>query len=80
MSDTNKHPDPPQGDGAVQGSWANDAASFPPEDFAWRHTYGMVVGYFDSHCEWTSYKDWLFEINKAGKNRGYCAPDTADGR
>ena len=83
MSDTNKHPNPPQGDGLVQGAWANDASSFPPEDFAWRHGYGMIIGFFDTHCEWTSYKDWAGpkgEVNKPGKNRAYYAPDTTDGR
>ena len=80
MSDTAKHPNPPIGDGATQGAWANDASSFPPEDFAWRHSNGMIIGYFDSHCEWTSYKDWIAETNKQGKNRAYYSPDTADGR
>jgi len=80
MSDTAQHPAPPVGDGAHQDYWANDASSYPPEDFAWRHSKGMIIGYFDSHCEWTSYQDWIFEINKPGKNRAYFSPDTVDGR
>jgi len=80
MSDTSQHPRPPIGDGATQGAWANDASSFPPEDFAWRHANGMIIGFFDTHCEWTSYKDWVFEVNKPGKSRAYFAPDTTDGR
>jgi prepilin-type processing-associated H-X9-DG protein len=80
MSDGNKHPNPPIGDGQTQTYWANDASSFPPEDFAWRHSNGMIIGYFDSHCSWTNYKDWVFELSKTGKNGAYYAPDSADGR
>lgn len=80
MADGIKHPDPPIGDGAVQGAWSNDGSSYPAEDFAWRHGNGMIIGYFDSHCEWTNYKDWVNETNKPGKNRAYYSPDSTDGR
>ena len=80
LSDTNKHPNPPIGDGALQGYWGNDGSSFPDEDFAWRHGNGMIIGYFDTHCEWTSYSDWKYELAKPGKSRAYYAPDTSNGR
>jgi prepilin-type N-terminal cleavage/methylation domain-containing protein/prepilin-type processing-associated H-X9-DG protein len=80
LSDTNKHPNPPIGDGVVQAYWGNDGSSFPDEDFAWRHGNGMIIGFFDTHCEWTSYSDWKFELLKPGKSRAYFAPDTANGR
>jgi prepilin-type N-terminal cleavage/methylation domain-containing protein len=80
LSDTNKHPNPPDGDGAVQTVWSNDGSSYPDEDFAWRHGKGMIIGYFDTHCEWTSYKDWKYELSKPGKNKAYYSPDTTDGR
>jgi len=79
MADGNKHPDPPYGDGVTQGAWANDASSYPSEDFAWRHSYGMIIGYFDGHCEWINHKDWVNEVNKPTKNKGYYALDSTDG-
>jgi len=78
-SDTNKHPNPPIGDGAVQGAWSNDGSSYPDEDFAWRHSNGMIIGFFDTHCEWTNYGDWQFELRKPTKSRAWFAPDTTNG-
>jgi prepilin-type N-terminal cleavage/methylation domain-containing protein/prepilin-type processing-associated H-X9-DG protein len=80
MADEPNHPKPPIGDGLPQNSWANDGSSYPAEDFAWRHNNGMIIGFFDSHCEWTNYKDWIAETQKPSKNRAYYAPDTANGQ
>jgi len=79
LADGPNHPRPPIGDGANQPYWGNDASSYPAEDFAWRHNSGMIIGFFDTHCEWTNYKDWINEINKPSKNKGYYAPDTVNG-
>ncbi len=79
MSDSDQHPAPPLGDGLKQPAWANDAASFPSEDFAWRHGGGMIIGFMDSHCEWTGHKDWIAEYSKTTPNKAWFAPDTTNG-
>jgi prepilin-type N-terminal cleavage/methylation domain-containing protein len=65
--------------------WANDASSWPDEDFSRRHGKGMIIGCMDTHCEWIDQKTWLdrefCQRNlPASRSRAFFAPDTFDGR
>jgi prepilin-type N-terminal cleavage/methylation domain-containing protein/prepilin-type processing-associated H-X9-DG protein len=68
------------GDGVIQGAWANDASSYPAEDFSDRHNHGMNIAAADSHVEWINRRDWVNEVNKPLRNRAFCVPDSSDGR
>jgi prepilin-type N-terminal cleavage/methylation domain-containing protein/prepilin-type processing-associated H-X9-DG protein len=68
------------GDGVLQGAWANDASSYPAEDFSDRHNHGMNIAAADSHVEWINRQDWTTEVNLAGRNRAFCVPDSSNGR
>ncbi|MDB5319243.1 MAG: hypothetical protein JWN40_874 [Phycisphaerales bacterium] len=63
------------GDGVLQGSWANDASSYPAEDFSDRHNRGMNIASADSHVEWINRKDWVTLVNDPNRNRAFCVPD-----
>jgi prepilin-type N-terminal cleavage/methylation domain-containing protein len=66
--------------GVAQGVWANDASSWPDEDFTDRHGVGMCIGNMGGHCEWILRKDWLAECSKPDRNRAFCSPATSNGR
>jgi prepilin-type N-terminal cleavage/methylation domain-containing protein len=62
--------------------WANDASSWPDEDFSLRHGKGMIIGCMDTHCEWVDKATWLGRdfcqrnMTPQYRSRAFYAPNT----
>ena len=58
----------------------NDGSSNPGEGITLLHNRGTTVGVVDGHIEYLKTVKFYEEERKAGKNRLWCNPGTADGR